>query len=183
MENKNTKECPFCKKEIPIKAKKCKYCGNWLNEEIQPNATNDNSNNNNEILTNNKESSKTCPYCCQQIPTNAKKCQFCGEWVEKKPTKEPFGMCIVDVLNGIFGILAIIIGICIGVGTNSAGIGIAAIIIAFIVLYIYLLPTYIATDRKHPHTLAIFLVNLLFGETIIFWIVTLVWALSFSEDK
>lgn len=30
MEEQQTKICPFCGKEILIKARKCKYCGNWL---------------------------------------------------------------------------------------------------------------------------------------------------------
>ena len=30
MEERQTKICPFCGKEILIRARKCKYCGNWL---------------------------------------------------------------------------------------------------------------------------------------------------------
>jgi hypothetical protein len=30
---------------------------------------------------------KKCPYCVAEIPTEARKCKFCGEWVEKPPTE------------------------------------------------------------------------------------------------
>ena len=33
MEENETKICPFCGKELLIKAKKCKFCGSWLNEQ------------------------------------------------------------------------------------------------------------------------------------------------------
>jgi hypothetical protein len=39
-------------------------------------------------------------------------------------------------------------------------------------------PTFIAVSRKHPRRIAIFVINLLFGWTILGWIVALVWALS-----
>jgi hypothetical protein len=39
-------------------------------------------------------------------------------------------------------------------------------------------PTFIAVWRKHPRRIAIFVINLLFGWTILGWIVALVWALS-----
>lgn len=64
-ENGETKECPFCGKQININAKKCKYCKNWIDEEIQ------------------------CPYCFEKIKASAKKCRYCGEWLDKdkKETK------------------------------------------------------------------------------------------------
>jgi hypothetical protein len=39
-------------------------------------------------------------------------------------------------------------------------------------------PTFIAVWRKHPRRIAIFVINLLFGWTIVGWIVALVWSLS-----
>ena len=30
MEEKEFKTCPYCCKEIPLKAKKCQYCGEWI---------------------------------------------------------------------------------------------------------------------------------------------------------
>lgn len=38
------------------------------------------------------------------------------------------------------------------------------------------LPTLMARSRNHPHTFAIFLVNLLFGWTLVGWAVALLWA-------
>jgi hypothetical protein len=39
-------------------------------------------------------------------------------------------------------------------------------------------PTFIAVWRKHPRRIAIFVINLLFGWTIIGWIAALIWALA-----
>ena len=39
-------------------------------------------------------------------------------------------------------------------------------------------PTFVAVWRKHPNRIAIFVINLLFGWTIIGWIVALIWSLS-----
>ena len=32
----NTKKCPYCMCEIPIGVKKCKHCGEWINNPVQP---------------------------------------------------------------------------------------------------------------------------------------------------
>jgi hypothetical protein len=43
-------------------------------------------------------------------------------------------------------------------------------------LALLFLPTLVAKSRNHPHTAAIFLLNLLFGWTFIGWVISLVWA-------
>lgn len=43
-------------------------------------------------------------------------------------------------------------------------------------LALLFLPTLVANSRRHPNTLAIFLVNLFFGWTFIGWVVSLIWA-------
>lgn len=64
MEDDNQlKKCPFCGEEINVNAKKCKFCKNWLDEEI------------------------LCPFCSEKIKKSAKKCRHCGEWLEAKKNK------------------------------------------------------------------------------------------------
>lgn len=43
-------------------------------------------------------------------------------------------------------------------------------------LWFYFTPARIAEKGKHPHRIEIFVLNLLFGWTLIGWIVALVWA-------
>jgi uncharacterized membrane protein len=43
-------------------------------------------------------------------------------------------------------------------------------------LGIYFLPTILAAFRKHPNALAIFLIDLLLGWTVLGWIGAMVWA-------
>lgn len=57
---KETKTCPYCGEEIPVAATKCKYCGEWLNEEEQ-------------------DKMITCPICGESIPADSKVCPMCNE--------------------------------------------------------------------------------------------------------
>lgn len=62
---KHTKICPYCGGEIMFVAKKCKHCGNWLEERPQPydrrNINSQQSSNNRQI--DNKNSNHTdAPY-------------------------------------------------------------------------------------------------------------------------
>ena len=71
-------------------------------------------------------------------------------------------------------ILFLVIGLAGGLG--------AGILMVFC-LWIAFLPLWIARVRKHPHSLAIFLINLLLGWTLLFWLVALIWAFVGKEEK
>ncbi|MBQ7449857.1 superinfection immunity protein [bacterium] len=49
-------------------------------------------------------------------------------------------------------------------------------ILFFISGYIYFLPSIIASSKRHPQFVPILLINLFFGETVIGWVGTMVWA-------
>lgn len=65
----DTKICPFCGKEILAEAKKCRYCGEFIE--------------------------KKCPVCGEWIDAKAKKCRHCGTWLNKF-TKERYEGTIVS---------------------------------------------------------------------------------------
>ena len=46
---------------------------------------------------------------------------------------------------------------------------------------LYLVPTWIAYQRRHPQSLAIGVLNLVGGWTVIGWIVAIVWAFTVPE--
>lgn len=54
----------------------------------------------------------------------------------------------------------------------------AGIIIFILGLLLYFLPTVLAVIRKHPNTLAIFLLNFFLGWSFIGWVVALVWSVK-----
>ncbi len=54
--------------------------------------------------------------------------------------------------------------------------------IIVLALFGYFIPTMIAILRKKKNTLAIFLLNLLLGYTLVGWLIALIWAVMY-EDK
>ena len=58
----------------------------------------------------------------------------------------------------------------------NIGIAILVLFGVFLSLFIYFLPTYIASKKRHKNRRAIFWVNLLFGSSGVGWIVSLIWA-------
>jgi len=63
-------------------------------------------------------------------------------------------------------------------GAFSIALGLGLLALA---IMLYLLPTYIASKRKHRNILAILLLNLLLGWTLIGWAGALIW--SVYEEK
>lgn len=56
---------------------------------------------------------------------------------------------------------------------ESAALG---FLLLFLLLGLYLLPTFIALDRKVPHTGSVVVINLFLGWTLIGWVVALAMA-------
>lgn len=52
------------------------------------------------------------------------------------------------------------------------------LVLVFITFVIYFIPTIVALQRKHGSSLAIVMVNALFGWTFIGWIWALIWSLA-----
>lgn len=53
----------------------------------------------------------------------------------------------------------------------------AILIILVIIVAIYFIPAIVAFRREHPNKWPIFLINLVFGSTLIGWIGSLIWAM------
>jgi FtsH-binding integral membrane protein len=61
-------------------------------------------------------------------------------------------------------------------------LGLLAAFLAFTVfICLYLLPTFIAYRKDKKDKLAILLINIFLGSTLVGWVIALVWALT--EDK
>ncbi len=58
-----------------------------------------------------------------------------------------------------------------------------ALITLVLVVAVYFFPTIIAGFRKHKNTLAIGLLNLFLGWTLIGWLGALIWAVLANQEK
>lgn len=70
MSEDGNKHCPYCGEEIKATAKKCKHCGEFLEE----------------IPAEEPDTKIICPYCGEEILSTALKCKHCGEYIRTVKT-------------------------------------------------------------------------------------------------
>jgi uncharacterized membrane protein len=58
---------------------------------------------------------------------------------------------------------------------------VGGLILRFILVGLYFLPTIIAFNRNRHNKTAIFVLNLFLGWTVLGWVVSMVWAVSSSQ--
>ncbi len=191
------KKCPFCENEIIEIAKKCKYCGKWLEVEcpycaetipaelkICPHC---NSNLENfqkketsieqQSTENMSENFNVCPYCGSKIPTNTQKCKHCGEWLVTQDKDKPKADWHLGAwIEGVIVLITMI-----SMFITSFENAIIPIFLIYVALHLYFLPSLIADKKRTQYTGAIFALNLLLGATGIIWVACLVWALTLSD--
>ena len=61
--------------------------------------------------------------------------------------------------------------------------GITLIFLLLLGFIIYFLPWFVALSGKHRNAVAIFLLNLFLGWSLIGWLAALVWAIAGAENK
>jgi len=56
------------------------------------------------------------------------------------------------------------------------------VVLMILIVAIYMLPTLLAYGRDHPRRSTITLVNILFGWTLVGWLVVFIWALMGESE-
>jgi hypothetical protein len=73
------KKCPYCTADIPLEAKKCKHCGEWVEPRDPP--ASDPAELKLTLQPPTRGPTKPCPYCSALIPANAWTCMYCKRGV------------------------------------------------------------------------------------------------------
>ena len=64
----------------------------------------------------------------------------------------------------------------------TLALAIGAIVLGLIAIVLFFLPTIIAFRRDHRNRWVIFLINFVFGATVLGWIGALIWAMNKIDD-
>jgi hypothetical protein len=110
------KKCPYCTADIPVGARKCKFCGEWVEphspsgpEPAELKVT---------VRPPTRGPTQVCPYCSAQIPVGAWACMYCKRGV-------------------------------IGGRPLAIGFGVLGVVIAVLFFFGFWLPGWMEVQRKH----------------------------------
>ena len=111
----NNTKCPFCGEEIQITAKKCKHCGEWLNNH--------------------------CPICGELIPESSTICPICNTPIKKQNKKDYSNvfliLSILSIIASIIITLLFALVCTVGEPEEIADIGMKIVIIIFYTLFMF----------------------------------------------
>lgn len=165
-----TKICRYCGQVLYSDAETCDYCGRYLFKEHD----------NPDLV---------CTKCKSPVNTDDNFCQKCGavfnipsEPIEPLPVRHniaeiPYNIIVffTSIAVSIAATVFFTVGKEINIGQIFVYWGVA-FVASEILLYIYFLPSIIAIENNNTNAYFIYVCNLLFGVTVVGWIVALVFA-------
>ena len=116
-----------------------------------------------------KNTNYVCPKCkCNTKHNKYNVCESCG-YDAKFVAFFSFPTCILSFVLGYSNVFIV------------SNIILAILHLSVLIAPIFYYPTKMARRNEHPATIAIGVLNYMFGATIIFWIILLIWASSYNK--
>lgn len=116
-----------------------------------------------------KNTNYVCPKCkCNTKHNKYNVCESCG-YDAKFVAFFSFPTCILSFVLGYSNVFIV------------SNIILAILHLSVLIAPIFYYPTKMARRNEHPATIAIGVLNYMFGATIIFWIILLIWASSYTK--
>lgn len=116
-----------------------------------------------------KNTNYVCPKCkCNTKHNKYNVCESCG-YDSKFVAFFSFPTCILSFVLGYSNVFIV------------SNIILAILHLSVLIAPIFYYPTKMARRNEHPATIAIGVLNYMFGATIIFWIILLIWASSYTK--
>lgn len=116
-----------------------------------------------------KNTNYVCPKCkCNTKHNKYNVCESCG-YDSKFVAFFSFPTCILSFVLGYSNVFIV------------SNIILAILHLSVLIAPIFYYPTKMARRNEHPATIAIGVLNYMFGATIIFWIILLIWASSYNK--
>lgn len=112
--------------------------------------------------------------CVKYVPKNPQP-ETSKTEVYKAPSDDGFFFGLIGAILALVAVCSLFFGLD-TTATVESGLSVPTFFFVVFGLMVHFIPTFIAVKRKHKNQLAILMMNILLGWTLILWFVAIIWA-------